>query len=65
MIITDNLLKLKVIVSTQSLPRDDHDHHMFLSPKTMRKGATAHKFDELVTLFVSDSNDKRRGPMQW
>mgnify|MGYP003388325926 FL=1 len=64
MIITDNLLKLKVIVSTQSLPRDDHDHHMFLSPKTMRKGATAHKFDELVTLFVSDSNDKLRGPKQ-
>ena len=64
MIYNDNLLKLKHIVAGQTLPRDDRDHHMFLSPKTMRKGSTSLKFDELVTFFVSESNTKQRGPQQ-
>ena len=60
----DNLLKLKDIVSLQTLPRDDYDHHMFLSPKTMRQDSTSLKFDQLVTFMVSESNDKQRGPQQ-
>jgi len=64
MICTDNLLKLMDIVSRQSLPRDDHDHHIFLCPKTMRNDSTRLKFDELVTFYVNDSNTKQRGPRQ-
>ena len=64
MIYNDNLLKLKDIVSLQTLPRDDYDHHMFLTPKTMRQGSTSVKFDQLVTLLVSESNTKQRGPQQ-
>ena len=64
MIISDNLLKLKEIIALQSLPADDYKHHMFLSPKTMRQGSSSLKFDQLVTLFVSQSNTKRRGPQQ-
>jgi len=59
-----NLLKLKGIVASQTLPRDDRDHHMFLSPKAMRQGSTSLKFDQLVTLLVSQSNTKQRGPKQ-
>ena len=64
MIYNDNLLKLKDIVSRQTLPRDDHDHHIFLCPKTMRNNSTRLKFDELVTFYVNDSNTKQRGPQQ-
>ena len=64
MIISDNLLKLKEIIALQSLPEDDYKHHMFLSPKTMRQGSSSLKFDQLVTLFVNQSNTKRRGPQQ-
>ena len=64
MIYNDNLLKLLDIVSHQSLPRDDHDHHIFLCPKTMRNDSTRLKFDELVTFYVSESNTKQRGPQQ-
>ena len=64
MIYNDNLLKLLDIVSHQSLPRDDHDHHIFLCPKTMRNDSTRLKFDELVTFYVNDSNTKQRGPKQ-
>lgn len=64
MIYNDNLLKLKDIVADQTLPRDDRDHHMFLTPKTMRQGSTSVKFDQLVTLLVSASNSKQRGPQQ-
>jgi len=62
--INDNLLKLKGIVASQTLPRDDRDHHMFLTPKAMRQGSTSLKFDQLVTLMVSESNTKQRGPQQ-
>jgi hypothetical protein len=64
MIINDKLLKLKDIVSRQTLPRDDHDHHFFLSPKAINNSSTRLKFDELVTFYVSDSNTKQRGPQQ-
>jgi len=64
MIYNDNLLKLKDIVSRQSLPRDDHDHHVFLSAKTIRNNSVGLKFDELVTFYVNDSNAKHRGPKQ-
>jgi len=64
MIYNDNLLKIKDIVSSQSLPRDDHDHHVFLSAKTIRNNSVGLKFDELVTLYVNDSNAKHRGPKQ-
>ena len=64
MIYNDKLLKLLDIVSHQSLPRDDHDHHIFLCPKTMRNDSTRLKFDELVTFYVSESNTKQRGPQQ-
>ena len=64
MIYNDNLLKLMDIVSHQSLPRDDHDHHIFLCPKTMRNDSTRLKFDELVTFYISESNTKQRGPQQ-
>ena len=61
MIYNDNLLKLINIVSRQTLPRDDYDHHIFLCPKTMRNDATRLKFDKLVTFYVNDSNTKQRG----
>jgi hypothetical protein len=64
MIINDKLLKLKDIVSRQTLPRDDHDHHFFLSPKAISNSSVGLKFDELVTFYVSDSNTKQRGPQQ-
>ena len=64
MIYNDNLLKLMDIVSRQTLPRDDHDHHVFLSAKTIRNSSVGLKFDELVTLYVNDSNAKHRGPKQ-
>ena len=58
MIYNDNLLKLMDIVSHQSLPRDDHDHHVFLSAKTMRNDSTRLKFDELVTFYVNTYETK-------
>ena len=61
MIYNDKLLKLMNIVSRQTLPRDDYDHHIFLCPKTMRNNSTRLKFDELVTFYVNDSNTKQRG----
>ena len=62
--IDDNLTKLFDIVSRQPLPRDDHDHHFFLSPTSINDDAVSLKFDELVTFFVNDSNTKQRGPQQ-
>ncbi len=64
MITTGNLLKLKDIVANQKLPMDNHDHHVFLSPKRMPKALESLKFNLLVTHFVSESNTKRRGPKQ-
>ena len=64
MIYNDNLLKLLDIVSDQSLPRDDYDHHIFLCPKTMRNDSTRLKFDELVTFEVNTYETKRSNYMQ-
>ena len=58
MIYNDKLLKLLDIVSHQSLPRGDHDHHIFLCPKTMRNDSTRLKFDELVTFYVNTYETK-------
>ena len=64
MITTDNLLKLKGIVANQKLPVDNHDHHVFLSPKRMPESSASLKFNVLVSHFVSESNTKHRGPKQ-
>ena len=64
MIYNDKLLKLLDIVSHQSLPRGDHDQHIFLCPKTMRNDSTRLKFDEFVTFYVNTYETKSSNYMQ-